>query len=103
MSKKGNIYKSTISLFLILAFFSFKVLDLHTYSHTKDSVKGSHCELCLHTQHNKKSLDLSLPVTYEFQVTAPESTYSFKSFYKEFIKVKRFPFGISLNKAPPTV
>ncbi|WP_125411744.1 hypothetical protein [Leeuwenhoekiella sp. MAR_2009_132] len=103
MIKKSNILKSGISLMLVLAFFSFKILDLHKYSHTNDSAKGSHCELCLLTQHSKKSLDLDLPVVFEFNAHEPILVDKVSVFYTEFIKVTRFPFGRSLNKAPPVL
>ena len=103
MVKKSNILKSGISLFLILAFFSFKVLDLHKYTHKNDTSKGTHCELCLLTQNHKNVLDLDLPVVYEFNIQEPFLRANTTLFHSEFKKVVKFPFGISLNKAPPFI
>ncbi|MFD2828141.1 hypothetical protein ACFSYG_16810 [Leeuwenhoekiella polynyae] len=100
ISKSKNI-KAALSILLVLAIFAFKVVDIHKYVHDNDSVKGSHCELCLLTHKQKQNLDFDLPPVYDFQLQSPVASYNTPVFYTDFIKINRFPFGISLNKAPP--
>lgn len=103
MIVKSKNFKATLSILLVLAIFAFKVIDLHHYVHDKDSVKVSHCELCLLTHKQKQSLDFDLPPVYDFQVQQAVAAFKTPVFYTDFIKVNRFLFGILLNKAPPKV
>ena len=103
MILKSKKLKAALSLLLVLAIFAFKVVYLHKYVHDKDSVKGTHCALCLLTHKQKQNLDFDLPPVYDFQFEQPVVSLESPVFYSTFIKVERFPFGISLNKAPPAV
>ena len=96
-------FKATCSILLVLAIFAFKIVNLHQYVHDKDSVKGLHCELCLLTHKQKQNLDFDLPPVYDFLLEPPVVSYETPVFYADFIKVCQFPFGISLNKAPPAL
>lgn len=103
MILQSNRLKAGLSVMLVLAIFAFKIVDLHQYVHGKDSVKGTHCELCLLTHKQKQSLDYDLPVNYTFEVASAPEEFKAPIQITQVKLTDRFYFGNSANKAPPVL